>query len=157
MPEGSQYKIISNTTLSGIEADTRALIENGWQIAGPVTFVPEKDTSGYSERSGYFFREMILIAKPPMQIIEEQRREMAIKLAQEFQSKYENLDSKVKDLLDINNISVFNEDGQLFTRIGDKVSTGISPTEVLAALKASKHCPLDLDEQWFLDEIGGLL
>ena len=151
MPDGTQYKIIVHNTLGGIEDETRAHIAEGWQIAGPVTFVPEK------QLSGYFFREMILLAMPPMKIAEAQRQEMAKSLAKQFQEKYNRLDARAKDLLDINNISVFNEDGQLFTRIGEKVSTGISPAEILAALKASKHCPLDLDEQWFLGEIGGLL
>ena len=146
MPQEVQYQILKNTTLEEIEKDTQDAMAQGWQPAGPVT--------AYAEG---FFHEMVLITQSPMEAAENQRREQARVLAQTFAEKYENLDAKTKTLLDINNINIFVENGQMFTRIGDKISAGISPAEVLSALKASKHCPMDLDEEKFLNDIGGLL
>lgn len=146
MPQGVQYQILKNKTLEEIEKDTQNAMAQGWQPAGPVT--------AYAEG---FFHEMVLITQSPMEAAENQRKEQARVLAQTFAEKYKNLDAKTKTLLDINNISVFVENGQMFTRIGDKISIGISPAEVLSALKASKHCPMDLDEDKFLNDIGGLL
>lgn len=140
------YMIIESEDTQDLLTKVKKKLVEGWQLAGPLMIY-----------KGKILREMIFISASPMEVAEKQRKEMAIQLAKDFTSKYEKLDEKAKTLLDINNISIFNEDGQLYTRIGDKVSVGVSPGEVLAALKVSTHCPMDLDEQWFLSQIEALL
>ena len=74
-----------------------------------------------------------------------------------FQRSLDAMDPKIKDLLDINDIELSCVGGKHFTRIGDKIHDGISPNEVLNALKASKHCPLDLDEEAVLQAVEALV
>jgi len=144
----TEYKIISSNTLEGIEKLTQALLDDDWQPAGPVTFVPEKSYSGY------FIHEMVKFLPPEMITTTEKASQAVL----DFNKKLRKMNPRVKELMDINNIRLsITNDGQLVTIIGDKVTDGIYPNEVLMAIKASKHCPIDLDEEAVLNAIEGVL
>lgn len=144
----TEYQIITSNTLDGMEEETKKLLDEGWQPAGPVTFVPQKSYSGY------FFHEMVKFTPmEPLTVVEKGSQAVL-----EFNKRLNEMDPQVKELLDINNIRLsITNDGQLVTVVGDKVTDGISPNEVLMALKASKHCPMDLDEEAVLNAVEGLL
>ena len=73
-------------------------------------------------------------------------------MAERFALGYANLDSKLKDLLEINQINLAYDDSH-FTVEHDGKTTELSPFRVVSLLVGSKHCPIDLDEQWVMNEI----
>ena len=146
MQTGPDYIIAHSQFLENREDETRENLADGWQLASPLFYA-----------EGEFFQPMLKFPAPPMeqgQSLADAAQEQA---AEDFQKKWEDMDAEVRDLLLINNIDLFTQNGQLFTRVGDKIRAGIAPNEVLSLLKESKHCPMDLDEQKVLNAIEGLL
>lgn len=134
-----KYQIVTSSTLDDLEEETQKLIDEGWQLAGPIGYTNE-----------LYYHEMM---KFPQQPAPDRRDAVS-----EFNAKLDRMDTKIKDLLDINGIVLAcNPNGQLVTVVGEKVIEGISPNSILMALKNSKHCPIDLDEQEVLNAIEGVI
>jgi len=137
------YKILTADTIEGIERQTAAFIEMGWQPASDVRYIASEKL---------FIHEMLYFPRPdapaPAPAVDTEK----------FAEKLANMNQKVKDLLDINRIYLAcSKDGKLYTHIGDKVVEGISPNAVLLALKASKHCPVDLDEAMVINAVESVI
>lgn len=149
-----QYKILRAMTLDDIEEETQELLRSGWQPAGPVTQI---DSESSVDATFHYIHEMIKVPAPDQLLADEEVQRLEQMAGQLFEEKKANMNPKVRDLLEINGIELFYANGQPATRVGDKVHNGINPNEVLNALKASKHCPLDLDEESVLKAVGELV
>ena len=138
------YKILTADTIEGIEQQTAAFIEMGWQPASDVRYIASEKL---------FIHEMLYFPRPDAPAPAAPAVD-----AEKFAGKLANMNQKVKDLLDINGIELAcSEDGKLYTRVGDKVVEGISPNAVLLALKASKHCPVDLDDAMVINAVESVI
>lgn len=146
----TQYKIIQAKTLEEIEKETIALVEQGWQPAGPVTEI--KSTKATANR---FYHEMVRFV---VNTEEQQKLELQIATARKhFVDKMNNMDPKVRDLLDLNDIQLMFVDGKLYTQHNGKVSEGISPQDVLKKLKSSDHYPIDMPDDTVLNAIESII
>lgn len=146
----TQYKIIQTKTLDEIEKETIALIEQGWQPAGPVTEIKSAKSS-----DNHFYHEMVRFV---VNTEEQQKMELQIAAAKKaFTDKINNMDQKVKDLLDLNDIQLMFVDGKLYTQQNGKVSEGIDPQDVLKKLKSSDHYPIDMPDDTVLNAIESII
>lgn len=145
-----QYRIIKTTNLNTMEELTQEMAQEGWQPAGPVTEVSNVGDDGI-----HFYHEMVRLVTDNLA---QQREEMQIAAdRQAFMKKLDNMDSKVKDLLELNGIVLMFVDGKLYTQVGEKITEGIQPQEVLKLLKASKHYPIDMKDEVVLNAIEGVI
>ena len=147
----AQYKILKAETLDEIGKMTAELTEKGWQPVSPLGYVPQNKNHGE-----YFYHEMAFFEVPEPQAPEEPARDFEAE-ERAFNAKLNRMDPKISDLLAINSIDLVYIDGKLYTRTPTKVHEGIYPPMVLDILKNSKHCPIDLDEEKFLNDIDSLL
>lgn len=137
-----KVQAIYGDNIDGIIEKTNQFLEDGWQLVGPFS---------WSEQEHKFYRELIKFPTPP------KPRDMSDVVTEQFYEKMSEMDQKVKDLLEINNIMLICDNGKFFTSYDGKVTEGISPMNVLNLLRSSKHCPTDLDEKAFLSEIESVL
>lgn len=143
-----EYIVLKASFLEDIEKQTREYLLQGWQPAGPITFIP-KISASVPE---VYFHEMIRLVPEPVE------RPNLVDASEMFNEKLSRMDDYVKTLLDINGIMLLcNSEGQFETIVGDRRLAGIAPNEILMAIKNSKHCPMDLNEQKVLNEIEALL
>ena len=145
-----EYKIVKTKDLKTMEKMTQFLLDEGWQLGGPMTELKTEDDEG-----NRFYHEMLKISiNATAQQLEEARIIETTKL---FEQKLADMDSKVKDLLELNSIELMCVDGKLYIKVGDKVLEGISPNEVLKLLKGSKHYPIDMKDEKITNAIDGVL
>ena len=133
-----KYDIFATSSLEKLKDHTQQMFDDGWQKASPIIV----DGNDYIQEY-----VKVVVADPVVRTVD----------TDEFNSKLDKMDQKVKDLLAINNIVLACDNGQLCTYFGDDRADGISPVTILNTLKNSKHVPIDLDEEKVLNEIEGLL
>lgn len=138
-----EYKIITSSSVEKMEELMAEMLNLGWQKASPI--ILDRHAGDLT-----LIQELVRQVSPESMFSFED-------LDKQFYDKYDKMDSRVKDLLDINGIRLQSVDGALITSHGNKTTQGIFPNEVLSLLKASKHCPLDLDETKVLMEVESLL
>lgn len=147
----TQYKILTAKTIEDIEKMTIKHVEDGWQPAGPVTEIH----CVKNDDSDHFYHEMVRFV---VNDEERQRAEMQIAAdRQAFMEKLEKMDSKVKELLELNGIELMFVDGKLYTKANDKVSEGINPQDVLKKLKSSDHYPIDMPDETVINAIESII
>lgn len=139
-----EYKIIKATELETLENLTLEMLVQGWQLAGPI-----------GHYGSYFYHEMMRLVPDPK--AQEQEAAAQLTIQESFDQHLEQMDQKVKDLLEINNIELMYMDGRYYTKVGEKVHEGIDPNHVLQVLKASKHYPLDMDDSVVLNAIESIV
>lgn len=133
------YQILTGKTLDEIAKSIEAYLNHSWQKASDVK---------YDENSASYYIEMIQVTVVVDNGLPDDNS---------FNSRYAALDEYVKDLLEVNDIHLNCIDSIYSTMHGKDIIDGISPTVVLALIKDSKHCPIDLDEEKVLDEISKLV
>lgn len=139
-----EYDIITTHDVREMSKKVQERLNLGWQKAGQLMI--HNDANGDT----VFLQELIKVVE-----FKEQLKNKVEDV--EFNRKVEMMDKKVKDLLDINNIRVTCENGDLVTYFGEEKSAGIIPSAIVNTLKNSKHVPIDLDEEKVFKEIGSLL
>lgn len=139
-PSIPEYKIVSAPSLEKLEQTTMELVQDGWQILGPI---------GYAKNA--YYHEMLRMR------VDESAAKAASAADARFREAMDAMDRRVFDLLEINGIRLMCVDGKLYTKIEDKVSEGIDPKNVLNALKNSRHYPIDMDDNFVLEAIESLL
>lgn len=138
MPE---YAILHETALWRMEEATNKMYQQGWQPAGSLQYAPGVG----------FFHELIRFKAPSSEPAATDQTDV------NFTQNLANMDGYVKDLLLINKIELECQGGHYFTRRDGKIFEGIGATQVLALLKDSRHCPIDLDEARVIKAIEGLV
>ena len=136
-----EYKIIVAYNTVELEQLIQAFLNDGWDRFMPIVATPE-----------LFLAEMTRVKKEDSELPYELIRERKVK-------KLAELDPYLKDLLEINNISIQCDDlGRLSVSCGsDGKTVGFLPILVLNLLRNSKHVPIDLDEEKILNELEKLL
>ena len=142
------YKIVRTKSLDTMESQVDELMKDGWQIVG--------DVKPYVEGSNQmFYRELVklrpdeeAIARAQQALVNEQER---------FSKAIENMDERVRDLLEINNIELIFVDGLFYTNVNGKTEEGINAYHILDLLKKSKHYPVDMEDATVVNAIEGLV
>ena len=108
----TQYRILRTQTLKEMEEQTGLLASEGWQPAGPVTELKKAESNGIR-----FFHEMVRFVNDDQANVQAEMQIAADLKA--FEDRYEQMDQKVKDLLEINGISLIYVDGKYYTKTKD--------------------------------------
>ena len=122
-------------------------ITEGWMLMQAPDYT---ETNEQMNCICHFIRQ-IIAQEDPRQFVDVRQA------AEEFSKKYAKLDSKLTDLLEINGIVIYLKDGQLYTATKEKETAGVNGREIYEYLRNSKHCPADLDKDWVIQQIEGLL
>lgn len=142
------YKIVQTRSLGVMEKQVDELMKDGWQIVGDV----KPYMAGTTQM---FYRELVKL-RPDEEAIA--RAQQALVTEQErFARAIENMDGRVRDLLDINNIELVFVDGLFYTNVNGKTEEGINAYHILDLLKKSKHYPVDMDDATVINAIEGLV
>lgn len=148
-PTIPKYKVISCFGLPELEQQTTELLQQGWQLAGPLLTV--RNPNGQDEIVREFIRyEVDQVAQAHLDEQARQQRE-------NFEQHLANMDSKVRDLLEVNNIELLLVDGLYYTKHDGKLTEGIDAQHVLELLKNSKHYPIGMKDETVINAIEGVV
>lgn len=150
------YKLVSGgaNQIQKFTQRVTQLLQEGWLLSGNIVVTGR----------GTLYRE--LVKEEPSDTASEllSSPEQLIGFAeldaidQAFRVNYERLLSQsLRDLLDINGITLSCQRGTFCTTYKGETTAGISPTHVLGLLKSSKHYPIDSDGAQFLRELESLV
>lgn len=130
-----EYDYLIASTLQALKEGINAHLADGWTLYGDVQVLE----IGTEQTLYQGFLKAKIDCQPQS-------------FAERFARGYAGLDQRLRDLLEINGITLaYNDTG--FTVEHDGKTTELSPFRVMSLLVASKHCPIDLDEQWVMDQI----
>ncbi len=129
------YRLVSEATANNFEATVEYYLLCGWELAGGAFWA-----------DGKFYQPMVTLSSD---IVAED--------PEKFKEKYKKLDPKLTGLLEINRIILRVDNGEKVLATPSKVYRNPTPAMVLMVLKQAKHCPIDLDTEWVINELSGIL
>lgn len=150
-----RYQLVFATSLSELQTEVEGLMRRGWQLSGSLTIKEPTPTLTNIVATPRYYREMVYIDTTPAEdednecVEDEQKRK--------WDEAYRQLPQKLRDLLAINNVQIMLVDGKPYTRVGNKVIMGITPTVVLQELREGDHFPINIADEEILTPLEGFI